>query len=108
MPDTKLVVIYPYPTDVDKFERDYLEDHIPMAKEKIPGITKATITKFVATPTGDRPPYYRMAELYFDSVDDLKAAAGSQGGQEAVGHAISISSGGAPIFLIAEEETVEL
>ncbi|HSB09629.1 MAG TPA: EthD family reductase [Blastocatellia bacterium] len=106
MAETKLVVIYPYPTDVAAFEKAYVEDHVPLAKEKIKGVTKFVATKVLGTPDGKTPPFYRVAELHFPSIDALKQSAGSPGGQEAVAHAISISSGGTPIFLIAEQETI--
>jgi uncharacterized protein (TIGR02118 family) len=106
MAETKLIVIYPYPADVEKFERDYVEDHLPIAKEKIKGVTKFVATKVVGTPDGKTPPFYRIAELHFPSIEALKESAGSPGAQEAVAHAISISSGGTPIFLVAEEETM--
>jgi len=106
MAGTKLVVIYPSPTDVEAFEKAYVEDHVPMAKEKIKGLTKFVATRVVGTPDGQAPPFYRIAELHFPSMDALKESASSAGAQEAVAHAISISSGGRPIFLIAEEETM--
>jgi len=31
----KLIVIYPYPTNVDEFESAYTNEHIPLAMEKI-------------------------------------------------------------------------
>jgi hypothetical protein len=34
----------------------------------------------------------------------LQKAAGSQGAQEAIADAVALSTGGAPIFLVAEEE----
>lgn len=105
MAETKLVVIYPRPTDVEAFEKAYTEKHVPLAKEKIKGMTKFVATKFVAAPNGETPTFYRMAELYFPSLDALKESAASAGAQEAVAHAVSISSGGAPLFLISEEET---
>jgi uncharacterized protein (TIGR02118 family) len=105
MAETKLVVIYPYPADVEAFEKAYVEDHVPLAKEKIKGVTKFVATKMAATIGGERPPFYRMAELYFPSVDALKESASTEGTQEAAAHAVSISSGGPPLFLIAEEET---
>jgi uncharacterized protein (TIGR02118 family) len=105
MAETKLVVIYPRPTDLEAFEKAYVDDHVPMAKEKIKGMTKFVATKVLGTPDGQTPPFYRIAELHFPSIEALKASAGSAGAQEAVAHAISISSGGTPIFLIAEEET---
>ncbi len=106
MAAAKLVVLYPYPSDVDTFERAYAGEHVPMVTaETLRGITKFVATKIAGTPDGSPPPFYRMAELHFPSLDTLKAAASSEGAQKAVAHAISISSGGKPIFLIAEEET---
>jgi hypothetical protein len=40
MAGVRLVVIYPRPADMDKFESDYNEQHLPMAAQKIPGKTK--------------------------------------------------------------------
>jgi hypothetical protein len=40
-------------------------------------------------------------------MEALQACAASESGQETLGHAVEISSGGAPIFLIAEEESFE-
>ncbi len=105
MAETKLVVIYPRPTDVEAFEKAYVDDHVPMAKEKIKGMTKFVATKVLGTPDGQTPPFYRIAELHFPSIEALKKSAASAGAQEAVAHAISIFSGGVPIFLVAEQET---
>jgi uncharacterized protein (TIGR02118 family) len=101
----KLVVLYPYPQDVDKFERDYTEDHMPLVNaETMKGITKFIGTKVVGTPDGSQPSFYRIAELHFASMESLQEAAASEGAQKAVAHAVSISSGGQPVFLVAEEE----
>ena len=105
MAETKIVVIYPRPTDVDAFEKAYVEEHVPMAKEKIKGVTKFVATKVLGTPDGSTPPFYRIAELYFPSMQSLQDSAASPGTQEAVAHAFSISTGGNPIILVAEEET---
>lgn len=105
MSETKMVVIYPFPKDVEAFEKAYVDEHMPLAKEKIKGVTKFVATKVLGTPDGQTPPFYRIAELHFPSIDALKRSTGSPGTQEAVAHAISISSGGTPIFLIAEQET---
>ena len=106
MAETKLIVIYPYPTDVEVFEKAYVDEHMPIAKEKIKGVTKFVGTKVLGTADGQTPPFYRIAELHFPSIEALKESAASAGAQEAVAHAISISSGGMPIFLVAEEETM--
>ncbi|MEW6207184.1 MAG: EthD family reductase [Acidobacteriota bacterium] len=100
----KLVVIYPRPTDIDAFEKLYTEEYIPMAVEKLAGKTKAVMTRVLDSPQGT-PPFYRIAEIHFPSIEALQSCAASEGGKETLAHAISISSGGSPILLIAEEET---
>jgi uncharacterized protein (TIGR02118 family) len=100
----KLMVIYPRPTDVEAFDKTYIEDHLPMAARKIPGKTKFLTTRVIGTPSGEAAPYYRIAELHFPSMEALQTAAASQGAQEAIAHALAISTGGSPVFLVAEEE----
>ena len=99
----KLIVLYPPPTDVTTFERRYRAEHAPMVMQKIPGLKKFVAAQVLGAPAG-APAYQRVAELYFDSVESLQTAMGSAGGQEAVAHAIEISTGGAPVVLIAEDD----
>jgi uncharacterized protein (TIGR02118 family) len=101
----KFMVMYPRPQDIEAFEKLYQEEHVPMAVEKLLGKTKFVATKVVATPDGTPPPFYRIAEVYFPSLEALQACAQSDGGKETLAHAVKISSGGAPIFLVAEEQT---
>lgn len=106
MAGAKIVVLYPYPQDVDVFERAYTEEHAPMVNDNnLKGITKFVATKVVGTADGSSPPFYRIADLHFPTLQVLQECASSAGGQSAVAHAVSISSGGAPLFLVAEEET---
>jgi uncharacterized protein (TIGR02118 family) len=105
MADVKLVVIYPHPKDVDVFEKIYQDEHVPLAVAKLGGKTKIVATKMLGSPQGT-PPFYRIAEVYFPSMQILEACAASEGCKEALAHAVKISSGGDPIFLVAEEETI--
>jgi hypothetical protein len=76
-----------------------------MAVEKLVGKTKLVATKILASPQGT-PPFYRIAEIHFPSIEALEACAVSAGAQETLAHAVSISTGGGkPIFLVAEERT---
>jgi uncharacterized protein (TIGR02118 family) len=105
MAGAKIVVIYPTPKDVTAFERAYTQDHAPMVTpQTFAGIKKFVASKVVGTADGSAAPYYRVAELHFASMDALKAAAGSASAQKAVAHAVEISSGGKPLFLVAEED----
>lgn len=106
MAGAKVIVFYPTPKDVDVFERAYTEDHAPMVTpQTFQGMTKFVASKIVGTPDGSAAPFLRVAELHFPSLEALQAAAALPPAQQAIAHAISISSGGKPIFLVAEEET---
>jgi len=104
MASAKLTVIYPVPKDIEAFEKQYNEVHVPMAVEKLIGKTKIVVTKVLKSPQ-DTVPFHRIAEIHFPSMAALEACLASPGGQETAAHAVSISSGGSPIFLIGEEHT---
>ncbi|HEX7286315.1 MAG TPA: EthD family reductase [Candidatus Angelobacter sp.] len=104
MAGVKLIVMYPRPKDIDAFEKVYQNEHVPMAVAKLAGKSKFVATKVVASPQGT-PPYYRIAEVHFPSMEALQACAASAGGKETLGHAAKISSGGPPVIMVAEEES---
>src|SRR5580700_5835818 len=99
MSSAKLIVAYPPPVDVAAFEKVYVEEHVPLAIAKLAGKTK-----IVATTQG-KPRFYRVAEVHFPSMKALEECAGSEGGKETLANAVKISSGGPPLFMIAEEDT---
>ncbi len=107
MAGAKLMVMYPAPKDLDAFERAYSAEHIPMAGPifQAAGATKVVLSK---TQGGGSPaaPFHRVAEVHFPSMAVLEACAASKGGQDALAHARQISNGGAPVVMIAEEETI--
>lgn len=105
MAGAKLMVLYPQPTDVAEFDRAYRDEHVPLAVEKIKGFTKAVMTRVVGAPDG-KPAYHLMVELHFPSMEALQATAATPGAQEALGHAAKISTGGPPVVMVAEEDTV--
>lgn len=106
MAGAKLVVLYPTPRDPAAFERAYREEHAPMVTPaSFKGITKFVASRITSTADGGQAPFARVAELHFPSLQTLQAAAGSEPAKRAVAHAIAISSGGPPLFLVAEEET---
>ena len=70
-----------------------------MIFEKLVGKTRFVATKVVGTSNGTRPPFYRIAEVHFPSLQTLRACAQSDGGRETLAHAVKISSGGRHFFL---------
>ncbi|HEU5237134.1 MAG TPA: EthD family reductase [Pyrinomonadaceae bacterium] len=103
MAGAKLIVIYPRPTDIDAFDKVYSKEHVPMAVEKLSGKTRIVATKVIGSPQG-LPPFHVIAEVHFPTIEALQSCAASDGGKETLAHAVSISSGGSPIFLVAEEQ----
>jgi uncharacterized protein (TIGR02118 family) len=102
----KLVVMYPRPRGIEVFEKIYNEEHVPMAIAKLAGKTKMVGTRILGSPQGT-PAFHRIAEVHFPSIEALEACAASEGGKQTIAHAVSISSGGAPTILVAEEEPLE-
>ena len=105
MAGAKVIVLYPAPRDVNTFERAYTEDHAPIVTpQNFKGMTRFVASRILGTPDGTPAPFYRIAELHFPSIEALQAAAASSSAQKVVAHAVSISNGGMPVFMVAEEE----
>lgn len=133
-----LMVFYPAPKDVPQFERQYLEEHVPLAQKlgaKLLRVNRVAVTvprnllrpvlifalrnrlvpgKLISfllprvnplrAATGEKAPYHLIAELHFNDLESLEAAAGSEEAKTAVAHAMMISTGGAPGLMIVESD----
>ena len=104
MTGVKVVVIYPRPQDEAAFEKVYKDEHLPMAEEKLKGMTRLVTTKVLSSPQG-RVAAYRIAEVHFSSMAELNQCLESEGGREVIDHAAKISTGGPPIMLVCEEQS---
>ena len=98
-----LLVIYPHPKNAGEFDRAYREQHLPYAGPRLAG-AQSVVTKRVVGPSFSPPPYHLISDVSFPSIEALKACAGSSGGQEALAHAASISSGGAPTLVVVDDD----
>jgi len=94
----KLVVLYGHPESAEAFEKYYFETHLALAG-KIPGVQKVELTKFVGTPDGSAASKYRMAEVYFESLEALQANMGSAEGQATVGDIPNFATGGVDVMI---------
>jgi len=95
----KIMVLYGAPADTAAFEEHYATTHGPLV-DKIPGLRLFEASRVVGTPDGGDPPYYRVAELSFDSQEDLGAAMASPEGQATVADLGNFASGGATVFIV--------
>jgi uncharacterized protein (TIGR02118 family) len=100
----KLVVLYPRPNDIEAFERLYKGVQAPMTADTLLGKTMIVDTKVLGTQRG-APPFHRIIEIHFPSMEALKECVGSKACKQTLTHGDVISSGGPPTVLIAEEET---
>ena len=96
----KVIVLYGQPSDPSAFEAHYTGTHVPLA-EKLPGLRLFEASRVVGSADGGDPPYYRVAELSFDSQEALQAALGSAEGQETVADIPNFASGGATVLFAA-------
>ena len=95
-----LFVLYPPPVDPTAFDRAYAQEHLPLAAQELTGVTAVTTHPVVGTPAGAAP-YHLITEVRFASMEALEKTAASPGGKRTLAHAASISTGGAPLFLIS-------
>jgi uncharacterized protein (TIGR02118 family) len=98
----KLTALYGHPTDPAAFENYYAASHMPLVA-KMSGILRHEKAKVVSTPTGDRPPYHRMFEAWFESEAALGAAMGSPEGKAVVADLANFATGGVTILISAVE-----
>ncbi|AWW00356.1 EthD family reductase [Arcticibacterium luteifluviistationis] len=93
----KLTVLYGHPTDPAAFESYYATTHMPLVG-KIKEIEKAETTMFLDEADGSKPAYYRMAELWFSSIEELQAGMGSPEGQATARDIANFATGGVTLL----------
>src|SRR5208282_2162402 len=98
----QLLVIYPPPKDPKEFDCAYREEHLPYAGPRLVGATGMTTKRVLGSP-GGQPFAHAISFVAFPSAEAAKTCAQSKGGQEALQHAASISTGGPPQFLLIED-----
>lgn len=81
-----------------RHEEYYANTHLPIAA-KIPNVQRFEAGKVLATPDGGEPPYHRIAELWFEDMDQLQQSMGSEEGQAATGDIFNFATGGVTVFI---------
>jgi len=92
-----LLILYPQPTDAAAFAKAYRDEHLPYTGPRLIGATAVSSRKVVGP--GETTPFHFLSDVTFPDLETLQRCAQSAGGQEALEHAASISSGGAPTVL---------
>lgn len=88
----RLVVNYHQPANPAAFDAHYTGMHAPLAA-KIPGLRSFT-TGHCSSLDDSPPAYYMVAELVFESAEDMAAGMGSAEGAAAVADLPNFAGGG--------------
>mgnify|MGYP000265034054 CR=1 FL=1 len=94
----KIIVLYGHPKDAEAFEKYYTEKHLPLAAT-MEGVARLELTKIHGTPDGQKGDYYRMAELYFTSIEQMQETMSSPEGQATVNDLSNFATGGVNVMI---------
>jgi uncharacterized protein (TIGR02118 family) len=97
----RLIVLYSPPDDPAAFDVHYREVHTPMVR-RYPGLRDLRLIRPDGV-AGRDPAFYLVAEMAFDSRDDLDAALASDAGRES-GLDLRNFAGAGVTMLIADDE----
>jgi len=99
----KLTVLYGHPSDTAAFDEHYANVHVPLV-HKVPDLQRFEAAKVVGTPDGGEPPYYRIAELWFENMDRMQESLSTPEGKAAPDDIPNFATGGATVFISEVEE----
>ncbi|MCW2898771.1 MAG: ethyl tert-butyl ether degradation protein EthD [Streptosporangiaceae bacterium] len=77
--NARFIALYETPADPAAFDRHYRDVHIPLARQ-LPGLRRYTLGRDVVAVRGGEP-YYLVAELEWDTMEELRAAFASPKGR---------------------------
>jgi hypothetical protein len=81
----------------------YTREHLPMGRENLVGATGIATYRILGSPAG-RSPFARLSEVSFPTSKAPQECAALPGAQKTLENAVEISTGGAPHFMLVEQE----
>ncbi len=78
----KFMITFSTPANIAAFEGAY-NDLLALV-ERMPDIERRQVVNVLGSPVGEAP-YYRILEIYYDSVESMEASLRSKAGQETGG-----------------------
>jgi uncharacterized protein (TIGR02118 family) len=96
----KITVLYGAPDDPEAFDAYYSGHHRALV-DKMPNLRRFEAAHVVGTPDGSPPPYYLVAELWFDSAEEMQASLATPEGQAPGADVPNFATGGATVLIAA-------
>jgi uncharacterized protein (TIGR02118 family) len=96
----KVTGLFGHPVHPTAFEEYFAASHAPLVA-KMPGVVRHEDAKVMGTPTGDKPPYHRIFEAWFENETAFGAAMGSPEGRAVVADLANFATGGLTILVSA-------
>ena len=93
----RLVALYNIPEDPEAFDAHYRDVHSAIV-ERYPNLREVRLTTPVGV-AGRTAPYHLMAEMVFDTDDELSAALMSEAGVESARDLRTFATAGVTIFI---------
>ena len=94
----KTTALYGHPADPRAFEDYYARVHMPLVA-KMAGVVRSEASRVVGTPSGEKAPYYRIFEFWFETTEHMQAAFGSKEGQAVMADVPNFATGGLTVVI---------
>jgi uncharacterized protein (TIGR02118 family) len=94
-------VLYNQPKDPAAFEKYYAETHVPLFRSHAQeiGVTRVELVRFAPSPDGKPAPFYRQADLRWDSKDARDKGMATEGFKAVAGDLPNFATGGFTVLL---------
>jgi uncharacterized protein (TIGR02118 family) len=93
----KITLLYGAPKDPAAFEAHYADIHMPMIRA-VKDI-RVELAKPLPKPDGTPPAYYRITEIWFASLDDMKRITATPAWKKIGGDVPNFASGGVTVLV---------
>jgi uncharacterized protein (TIGR02118 family) len=100
----RFIVLWETPANPDEFDRHYRDAHIPLAR-RLPGLRSYTLGRDLVAVRGGEP-CYLVAELEWDTMDELRAAFDSPEGRATAADAAHLQELAPVRMMIYSDESV--
>ena len=100
----RLIALFDQPEETDAFDAHYRDVHAPIVR-RYPGLRDLRLTRPKAVDRSTAP--YLMAEMSFDSREDLDAALSSEAGIESGRDLRNFAGAGVTLFIADDDDALD-